>query len=321
MQYTRLGRTGLPVSVAGLGCGGFSRLGLSRGASRAQASALVGRALDAGVNFIDTAAAYGTEDVVGAALRSRRRDRVVISTKAGIFRSGEPVDAAQVVASLDASLRALGTDYVDVFHLHGVAPQQLAHAREHIVPALQRERAAGKLRHIGITEVPPRDPAHTMLASALDDERFDVVMVAFHMLHQNAASTVLPRARSLGVGTLGMFAVRVIFSAPQRLQQAMDALIAEGELASPSNANEPPLSFLVRDGGADSVIDAAYRFCRHQPGIDVVLFGTGVPAHMDAAIESILRPPLPASDLARLRRDFGHLQGVGLDAPPPRPGR
>ena len=62
MVYTTLGRTGLEVSVAGLGCGGFSRLGLAKGGTEADAVAVVHAALDAGVNFIDTAAAYGTEE-------------------------------------------------------------------------------------------------------------------------------------------------------------------------------------------------------------------------------------------------------------------
>src|ERR1700722_989977 len=82
MQYTTLGRTGLRVSVAGLGCGGFSRLGLGTGKSRGEAEAIVRRALELGVILFDTAAAYGTEPVVGAAIKGEPRDRLVICTKA-----------------------------------------------------------------------------------------------------------------------------------------------------------------------------------------------------------------------------------------------
>ncbi|MCB1812851.1 MAG: aldo/keto reductase, partial [Candidatus Competibacteraceae bacterium] len=82
MQYTELGKTGLKVSVAGLGCGGSSRLGQSTGKSTADSVALVRAALDLGVNFIDTATAYGTEDIVGEAIRAVPRDTVVVSTKA-----------------------------------------------------------------------------------------------------------------------------------------------------------------------------------------------------------------------------------------------
>ena len=69
MEYVMLGRTGLRVSVAGLGCGGFSRLGLGTGKSNAEAVALVRQALDMGVNLLDTAAAYGTEAIVGEAIK------------------------------------------------------------------------------------------------------------------------------------------------------------------------------------------------------------------------------------------------------------
>jgi hypothetical protein len=68
MQYTTLGKTGLRVSVAGLGCGGNSRLGLGAGKSEAEAITLVRAAIDLGINFIDTAEAYGTEEVLGRAL-------------------------------------------------------------------------------------------------------------------------------------------------------------------------------------------------------------------------------------------------------------
>ena len=84
MEYVTLGRTGLRVSVAGLGCGGFSRLGLGTGKSKAEAVALVRQALDMGVNLLDTAAVYGTEAVVGEAIKSVPRDSVVIATKAWI---------------------------------------------------------------------------------------------------------------------------------------------------------------------------------------------------------------------------------------------
>src|SRR6202035_5580928 len=81
-------------------------------------------------------------------------------------------------------------------------------------------------------------------------------------------------------------------------------------------ANDPdPLGFLVHEGGASSVIDAAYRFVRHEPGVDVVLFGTGDPEHLRSNIASILKPPLPAADREKLAALFGHLVGVGLDAP------
>jgi predicted oxidoreductase len=105
MEYVRLGRTGLMVSVAGLGCGGFSRLGLGTGKSEAEAVALVHQALDLGINLLDTAAVYGTGrrrwsgDQDRTARQCRNRDQGVDPTARGPFRrrarGGEPRQFAQ----------------------------------------------------------------------------------------------------------------------------------------------------------------------------------------------------------------------------------
>jgi L-galactose dehydrogenase len=109
--------------------------------------------------------------------------------------------------------------------------------------------------------------------------------------------------------------VRNIFSKPEVLRRTFAELAAEGKVPAELAKAENPLSFLVHEGGAESVIDAAYRFARHEPGIDVVLFGTSSAAHLRANVASILRPPLPKADVARLYQLFGHLVGVGLDLP------
>jgi aryl-alcohol dehydrogenase-like predicted oxidoreductase len=315
MDYTTLGRTGLRVSVAGLGCGGSSKLGKPWGKSQAESVAVVRHALDLGVNFIDTAAAYDTEEIVGAALRQVPRDRVVVATKAQIRRDGASLSAQDVVASLDHSLRALGTDHIDLFQLHGVPPAAYDDAMEQLVPALLDEQAKGKVRHLGITETSPNDPTHQMLQRAVRDDCWEVVMLAFHMMNQNARQTVFPLALEHRVGTLLMFVVRSLFSIPGRLQQTMKELAAEGRVPGWLAEREQPLDFLIHEGGAESVIDAAYRYGRHQPGADVVLFGTGDIAHLESNIESILKPPLPAADVAKLNELFGALEGIGLDLP------
>jgi len=316
MEYRTLGRTELRVSVAGLGCGGFSRLGLGTGKSEREAIALVHAALDLGVNLFDTAAVYGTEAVLGRALAGVPRDRIVIATKAWIPR-GAAAAAETAVASLDRSLGALGTDYIDVFQVHGVAPRAYPRARDVIAPALAREREKGKLRHLGVTETGASDPQHEMLALAIEDGIWDTIMVAFHMMHQNARERVFPRAIANRVGTLSMFAVRNIFSQPRRLRVELQRLAAHGEVAQWLGQAPNPLGFLIHeaDGGATSVVDAAYRFVRHEPGVDVVLFGTGDPAHLRADVASILKPPLPETDRRILKKHFGRLVGIGLDPP------
>ena len=316
MDYTTLGNTGLKVSVAGLGCGGNSRIGLGAGLSEAQSIALVREALDLGVNFLDTAIAYETEGLVGKAIEGRPRDSVVISTKSHINRldGTRPMSAADVIANLDTSLRNLDTDYIDIFNLHGLLPAAYDRAMDEIVPALLREKEKGKFRHLGVTETGPRDPQHSMLLRAVEEPVWEVFMLAYHMMHQNARADVLPKTREHGVGTLCMFAVRNIFSQPEVLERTMAELAAEGHVSA-SLAGSDPLGFLVHEAGAESVVDAAYRFARHTPGIDVVLFGTGSVAHLRANVASLLRPPLPAADAQRLHELFGRLVGVGLDLP------
>ncbi|MGE0700528.1 MAG: aldo/keto reductase [Hyphomicrobiaceae bacterium] len=315
MQETTLGRTGLTVSVAGLGCGGNSRLGLGRGKSEAEAVALVRAALDEGITFFDTAEVYGTEHILGQAFAPSDRHKVVISTKSRIMRGAERLGASEVVANLDASLQRLRTDRVDVFLLHGVAPQHYDHARDVIAPALLAEKAKGKIGHLGLSETSPNDPEQRMLQRALPDPTWEVAMLALNLMNQGARRDVLPLSRQHGVGTLMMFVVRNIFSQPALLKRTFETLAAEGKVPAALAARESPLDFLVHEGGARSVLDAAYRFARHEPGVDVVLFGTSDIAHLRSNVASILAPPLPAADLERLYALFGHLRGVGLDLP------
>ena len=89
MEYTNFGKTGMRVSVAGLGCGGGSRLGKARGASKAESVALVRTAMDLGVNYLDTAHNYTTEDIVGEAIKAVPRDQIYVGTKSIIRRDGK----------------------------------------------------------------------------------------------------------------------------------------------------------------------------------------------------------------------------------------
>jgi L-galactose dehydrogenase len=220
-----------------------------------------------------------------------------------------------MVASLDATLQKLGTDYVDIFHLHGLNPAAYDRAISEVVPILLREKEKGKFRHLAVSETAPRDPGHTMLERAVEEPAWEVFMLAFHMLNQNARKPLLARTQANKVGTLCMFAVRNIFSQPGALERTVGELVAEGKLPPELARARDPLGFLVHPAGAESLIDAAYRFARHERGIDVVLFGTSRVEHLKANIASILRPPLPAADTKKLHDLFGHLVGVGLDLP------
>lgn len=315
MQYTTLGRTGLKVSVAGLGCGGNSRAGIGTGKSMAEAADIIRAALDLGVNYIDTARNYGTEPVVGMALKGVKRDQVVISTKSTIRVEGERITPAQLTSHLDESLQHLGSDYTDIYFLHGVALRDYEYARDVLAPAMLKERDKGKFRWLGITEPAANDPEQATIRRAVDDPHWDVMMLAFHIMHQTARSHVFPKTQKQCTGTAMMYVVRNIFSKPGLLQATLRDLIESGALAPEGIDPDDPLGFLVHEGGAENIIDAAYRFARHQQGADTVLFGTGNVDHLKANIDSLLRPPLPEADVARLHTLFGHLTGVGLDIP------
>jgi L-galactose dehydrogenase len=306
-----LGRTGLEVSVAGLGCGGHSRLGQRHGATVEESVALVKRAIELGVTFIDTARAYGTEEIVGAAIKGQR-DAVVVSSKssAASREGGGPLSAAELRASVERSLRRLDTDYIDVFHLHGVRSSLYDHCTGVLVPELRELRDEGKIRFVAISEQFGGDPGHEMLQRAVLDDCWDVMMVGFNLLNPSARERVFAATRATDVGVLIMFAVRRALSQADELRNVVAGLVERGEIDGEAVDLDDPLGFLVHDGGASSVVEAAYRFTRHEPGAHVTLTGTGSVAHLEENLASLMLPPLPTADLARLERIFGRVDSV-----------
>jgi len=301
-----LGRSGLQVSVAGLGCGGHSRLGQSYGATEEQSIGVVRRALELGINFIDTARVYGTEEIVGKALDGVR-DELVISSKVLPQDSEGPLSAERFRESLEKSLRRLRTDCVDVFHLHGVSADLRQHCLDELVPEMLQLRDAGKLRFLAISEQFAADPGHDMLQRATADGCWDVMMVGFNLLNPSARDRVFPATIAEDIGVLVMFAVRRALSRTDELARVITELVEGGHLDSASVDRDNPLGFLVHEGGAESVVDAAYRFTRHEPGTHVILTGTGNVAHLEENVASIQRGSLPDADLARLQELFGKI--------------
>ncbi|MDE2952007.1 MAG: aldo/keto reductase [Chloroflexota bacterium] len=303
METRILGRTGLEVSVMGLGAGGPSRLGQrDEVKSEAESVSLVLQALDAGINFIDTAEAYRTEDIVGKAVAQRDRASVIISTKKRL--GGSAITRAELRAGLEDSLRRLRTDYVDIYHLHGLRPEDYDYYLNEIAPFMQDLQARGMIRFLGVTESWSRDLGHDMLQRALQDDIWDVIMVGFNLLNQTARETVLAQASEKQIGALIMFAVRLALSRPDRLRRALESLIETGELDAREIDLDRPLGFLGEDGLDPDTTDAAYRFCRDEPGVHVVLSGTSNPQHLAANLASFARPPLPPQHTARLQRIF-----------------
>lgn len=306
MKYTTLGRTGLRVSVIGLGGGGFSRLGRRTGASIEASVEIVRRAVELGVNFVDTAESYGTEPIVGEALQAIGRDKVVLSTKKSLSKGrGEPfITGAELAWGLEESLKRLQTDYVDVYHLHAVEASNYDYALSEWTPVLLRLREQGKIRFLGITEQFANDTRHEMLSRAIGDEPWDVVMVGFNLINQSARERVLAEAMQRNIGVLCMFAVRNALSRPERLREVVADLVASGQMGRKGVDLSDPLGFLLSEG-AGSIPEAAYRFCQAERGIDVVLSGTGNLAHLEENVASNMMPPLPDELQARLVEMFG----------------
>ena len=311
MEYTTLGNTGLKVSVAGLGCGGPSRLGMRNDPQSANhAIALVKQAMDLGVNFLDTAQTYGTEPIVGKAIAGTPRERLVISTKKTLPAADHPDPGAEVTKGLEQSLKLLGIDYIDVYHLHGVEPKDYEFAKNRLMPVMRRLKEQGKIRFIGVTEGFVPDPSHTMLQESLKENLWDVVMVGFSLLNPSARKTLWPLTKERGIGVLNMFAVRRALSQPARLAEVCAELIAKGSVDKGALVPDDPLGFVLKTSDAATLPEAAYRFCRHEPGVDVVLTGTGNPEHLKENVAAILKSPLPTPVLQQLDELFGRLDSL-----------
>ena len=311
MEYTTLGKTGLKVSVAGLGCGGPSRLGMRGDAgTEAHAVRLIKQALDLGVNFLDTAQNYGTEGVVGTAIAGTPRDRVVISTKKTLPTPDEANPEAAIIEGVEKSLKLLGTDYIDIYHLHGVEPKDYEFAQNRLIAPMRQLKEQGKIRCIGVTEGFVVDTTHTMLADSLNKNLWDVVMVGFSLLNPSARKNVFPLTLKSGVGVLDMFAVRRALSQPQRLKEMCAELVEKRAIAKDALDLDAPLGFLLKETDAATLPEAAYRFCRHERGVDVVLTGTGNSDHLKENIAAILKPPLPQASLEKLEKLFGGLDSL-----------
>ncbi|MEZ4867233.1 MAG: aldo/keto reductase [Caldilineaceae bacterium] len=307
MDYVTFGRTGLQVSVMGLGCGGPSRIGQSAKKSEAESIAIIRQALDAGVNFLDTAEAYNTEALVGAALQGVDRTQVVISTKKSYRKEISP---ALVREGLETSLRNLRTDYVDIYNLHGVGPADYPMLRAEILPTFFQLRDEGKLRFIGVSEMFNEDKTHQMMVDSLPDDVWDVAMIGFNILNQTAREKVFPGTMEKNVAVQIMFAVRRALSQRDKLVEALQELIDQGEVDAAEVDLSNPLGFVLEESDAVSLVDAAYRFCRYEPGVHVVLSGTGNLDHLQANIASLCRPPLPEGVVHKLRHIFRNASAV-----------
>jgi len=165
-------------------------------------------------------------------------------------------------------------------------------------------------RFLGITERFNPDPDHSMLQRALQDDVWDVMMVGFNILNQSARGRIFLSAMEKKIGILIMFAVRLALSRPKRLKQCIKELIENKQINPNMIDKEDPLGFLIHDNGAESIVEAAYRFCRYEPGTHVILSGTGNLDHLKENIRAMQKPPLPKEDVIKLKKIFKNVDSI-----------
>jgi aryl-alcohol dehydrogenase-like predicted oxidoreductase len=198
MKTRQLGRNGPMVSALGLGCMGMSEFYGPH--DEAEGIATIRRALELGVNFLDTSDAYGpltNEQLVGKAIRGRRQ-QVVVATKFGIVRSEDPTSRSingkpdYVRQSCDASLRRLGVDVIDLYYQHRVDPTVPI---EETVGAMAELVAAGKVRYLGMSEA-----AAATLRRAHAVHPITALQNEYSLWSRDPEDGILNTCRELGIG-------------------------------------------------------------------------------------------------------------------------
>ena len=320
MQLRVFGRTGMQLSVLGFGCGAVGGF-MVRG-DPAEQERTIARAIDAGVNYFDTAVAYGngeSETNLGRVLGRLKPANVVVGTKVRVPSSefGRMADA--VTISLEGSLARLGLDRVDIFHLHnpitgtgGGSALSVRQVLDEVVPAFERLREQGKIRFLGMTAVGDTAALHRVI----DAGAFDSAQIVYNMLNPSAAEALpanypaqdygrlFDRTRAAGVGVVG---IRVLAGgalsgsaerhpiagpAPEPIGSAMsyDADIGRARRLMP----------LVEQGFAASLTEAATRFALSHPAMGTILVGMATPQQFEDALAAVRKGPLPPAALDRL---------------------
>jgi len=312
MKYRTLGKTGLRVSIVGLGtmvhAGHFGPM------KDSESLEAIETALELGVNFIDTSDAYGAGDgetLLGDAFKGKR-DKIVIATKGGNVMVGpnrgkrifEPDYISRV---MDESLRRLQTDYIDLYQLHNPTVEVIE--RGAVWEVLERAKKAGKIRHYGVSINSMEEGT-----AAVKDGRAETIQVEYNLLAQEPAETFFPAAQQANIGVIarvplkrGILTGKLKQSDEQRFQgEDVRARSFKGEAFAQELAKAEQLKFLAH-GPVQSLGQAAIAFCIAHPAVSVVIPGARNAEQMreNASAADV---EIPAADLDKIsdlrRRNF-----------------
>lgn len=273
------GETPLRVSALGLGA---AQLG-DRGVDEDDAARLIAAAVDAGVTLLDTAPGYGlSEQRIGRHLGARRQ-HCVLSTKLGYAVPGiEDWTGPCITAGVDQALQLLRTDHIDIGHLHSCPWTTLA--RGEVVDALERAKAAGKLRAIAYSG------ENEDLDYAIGMGRFDGFMASLNLFEQRVLQ-VLPR-----IAGQGFIAKRPAANHPWRFDEA-----PTGDYCEPYWHRWQAMGL---DSDGMDWGELAIRFALSVPGVSSAIIGTGRMAHLQQNLDWAAKGPLPPEIVATWMRRF-----------------
>lgn len=326
MEYRAFGRTGLQVSAVGFGCW---ELGGEYGHyDESEVIAAVQRALDLGINCFDTAEGYGfgrSEDLLARALGPRRKD-VILVTKFGIYQNdgkwSRDSSRQQALAAIERSLKALQTDYVDVYLVHWPDRQR---SFEEPMRALEAIVQSGKARFVGISNFKAEEMATCMAA-----RRVDVGQYGYHLFDRRMERSVFPYCQEQGVGVMaygslahglltGTFTAQTTFAENdwRRNGRAFGLSLFTPENFPKNLAVVEELKQIAAEHGK-TVLDLALRWVLTNPVVSVALVGFRKPAEVDGmlgALDWTLSPQeLAAIDAAFARHSVDPAPDVWLES-------
>ena len=319
MQKRRFGRTNLQIGVLGFGAGAVGGL-MTKGDPRDQERAIA-RAVELGINYIDTAALYGngeSERTLGRVLKALKPD-IVLGTKFRLQASDRSRVADAVAQSMDESLKRLQRDSVDLFQLHNPLVAKDADDRlnidialNEVVPALQKLVKAGKTRFIGFSGV-GETPA---LLKAIESKAFDTMQVMYNALNPSAGGPMpkgmpgqdygqlLERTRANDMGTIVIRALAggALAGTTARHPLAMQAVdpIGSAPNFAADVARALALEPLAREVAAGSLTELAERFVISHPAVTTMLVGYSTLDHLEAAAIAVEKGPLSPDVLKRM---------------------